>query len=669
MDWLNAAPGLVAALLLLFVPGAALGWVFGLRGFAIPALAPALSVSVIAVASTLAPLVHLGWGPVPVVITAAVAAAVLAVVRIVLRRSERPTPAVREPLERSRGERLLMAGVFALAVAVPAVLLARSLMYAFASPDSISQTFDNIFHLNALQYIKETGSASSLTIGKMSGTPYYPAAWHALVSLVGQVSGVSIPVSVNTTNLLIGALVWPFSVTYLVWRLFGRNPLAIVAGGALSAAFAAFPLLMIDFGVLYPNFLGLALLPACLGQLYFAMGFGAERTTNTPHAWVTLGAAVMGMTVAHPSALMALIVAAILPMFQAYARWVGPRLGGAGWRERPVVLPTVGVLFALAFIAALWRVLRPDPAAAFWPPTQTIAQAVGESLLASPVRFEPTWIVGAFIVMGIYRCIRRPGRRTALGLFIVFGALYVVVSGLPAGPIRSFLVGVWYNDSYRLAAMLPVAAIPVAVEGLLQAAEWLRGGYAAVRRGAKQLPDLMGAAGVARPWLGALGLAVVVVVLVGTTRGGQVQAESVAARGLYQVRPDSPLVSSDEMALLKRLDSHVPADAVIAGSPWTGASLAYALADRKTLQLHILSATSPAIDAVDQGLKDALTNPAACNAIKELHVQYVLDFGTQEVHGEHHPYQGVEDLQGSSAVTLVDQQGAARLYKVTACQS
>lgn len=667
MDWLTIVPALTAAVLLLLVPGVMLAVPLGLRGFAIPAVAPALSMSVIAVASTIAPMAHATWSVWPVLATTLAAGLVLLVLRILLRRFDR-TEGREAPTAPDRRRDWTRVAVYILSVLIPAVLLGKILISVFVGPDNFSQTFDNVFHLNALQYIRETGSASSLSIGRMADSPYYPSGWHAFASLVGQISSASIPMEANAANLAIGALVWPLSMVYLVWRLFGRSPLALIGAGALSASFAAFPLLMVDFGVLYPNFLGLALLPACVGQLFHALGLGHRRPANAWLAWILLGAMSMGMTIAHPSALMALIAVSILPAFQVYARRVAPSMRRGEWLAVPVVVPSVALVAVLAAAAVVWKVVRPDPAAAFWPPTQTFAQAAGEALTVSPVRLDPSWLIAGLVLIGIYRSIRQPGRRAVLGFFVVVAALYVVVSGFAPGSLRNFLVGVWYNDSYRLAAMLPMAAIPLAVEGLLQIAAWLRYASGALSRSFRPGWASDRRLARARAVSGFSGVVVVVLALVGLSHGGQVHAEELAAKSMYEVRPNSPLVTSDELALLDRLDSHVPPGSVIAGSPYTGTALAYALADRKTLQLHILSAITPEIQAVDTGLRDAPANGAACAAIKDLHVQYVLDFGTQEIHYENHPYHGVEDLQGSPAVQLIDQQGSARLYKVVACQ-
>ena len=75
-----------------------------------------------------------------------------------------------------------------------------------------SQTFDSVFHLNALRYVLETGNASSMTITGMTNgdnPPYfYPAAWHGLASLLIQITGLQLPAAVNVLNLCVAMTVW-----------------------------------------------------------------------------------------------------------------------------------------------------------------------------------------------------------------------------------------------------------------------------------------------------------------------------------------------------------------------------------------------------------------------------------------------------------------------------
>lgn len=114
----------------------------------------------------------------------------------------------------------------------------------------------------------------------------------------------------------------------------------------------------------------------------------------------------------------------------------------------------------------------------------------------------------------------------------------------------------------------------------------------------------------------------------------------------------------------------MPDDAVIAVNPWNGGSLAYAFADRKVLEYHQTQRKNADLRAIAQGLADAATKPGVCDAVRRLHVEYALDLGEQYLlnHPSSRAYPGLMDLEKSSSVQLVDQEGGARLYKVTACK-
>src|SRR5699024_2940129 len=109
-------------------------------------------------------------------------------------------------------------------------------------------------------------------------------------------------------------LVWPISVIFLTTRATGTHPIPMLFAGALSAVFGAFPYLMVTFGVLYPFFLSLALLPTALALL--AMATGVAHQHNTPR-WILVSVLLLvsvGLGLAHPSTFLALLLFAI-PIF------------------------------------------------------------------------------------------------------------------------------------------------------------------------------------------------------------------------------------------------------------------------------------------------------------------------------------------------------------------
>lgn len=639
MTWWDLAVSTALAIVLVFVPGAAITFSIGLRGLAAVALAAPAGMTAIGVASFLAPLVGLPWGVLPVIGVAVVIAAIALVARLIwwrggIGRAARPRT----------GEILAVLGAIVVVAAQVAIVVGR--------PDAISQTFDNIFHLNAVRYILETGNASPLWIQTMTSgghdiSSFYPSGWHALGALVAQLSGASIPVVSNAVTILFAAMVWPLGIVLLARTLLGSRTTVIVAAAAAAAGFASFPLLMIEYGVLFPFMAAVAMAPAALAALVSGV-FGSDRPVPERVGWilVCLGA-LPGIAVVHPGALVALLAFGSAALLVAFILAV---------RARRALLRRVwvwaGVAGYLVVVGGLWYALRPPAEARTWPVTETAGQAIGEVLTVS-VWFAPVNIgMMVLVAIGGWTLWKR---RDALSvvLLLIFGvaaALYIAVSGLPYWTPRDILVGAWYNNAPRLAALLPIAWVPMAAAGAAQVFDWVGG--------AKRLrPAVAGPAAVV----------VLLVLLVILPQAGSMRTAVASARNAFAVTASSPLLTQDELTLLGRLDAEVPANAVIAGSPWTGTALAYALADRKVLMFHTLTSVSKDTELINDELDEAEPGDAVCDAVKREDVQYVLDFGTQEINGGTHRFTGFDHLGSSSAVELVDSEGSARLYRVVAC--
>ena len=140
MTWLAVALAIAALALVIIVPGFLIAWLLGFRGLWLPGLSIAAGVAVVSVAATIAPMVGLRWGILPVIIVTVVLAAISIGLRALFwRGSAAPN-----------GPRLSRGAILAVILAV-LVLLAQMILI-IRVPDAISQTFDNIFHLNAIRY-------------------------------------------------------------------------------------------------------------------------------------------------------------------------------------------------------------------------------------------------------------------------------------------------------------------------------------------------------------------------------------------------------------------------------------------------------------------------------------------------------------------------------------
>ena len=127
-------------------------------------------------------------------------------------------------------------------------------------------------------------------------------------------------------------------------------------------------------------------------------------------------------------------------------------------------MPVAG--YAVAF-DLLWTNLRPPPEASFWGPYQSIPKAIGEAVTISPDGLALAWLVAPLVFLGLWACFQDRWQRVWIAaVFALFTYLFVVVSGFTKSETRDFLTGVWYNDSYRIAALLPLVAVLLVAVGI-----------------------------------------------------------------------------------------------------------------------------------------------------------------------------------------------------------
>ncbi|WP_306418896.1 DUF6541 family protein [Arthrobacter sp. GMC3] len=657
MTWLEAVPLVLLAGAVFVVPGLIFSLAVRVRGLSALMLAPVFTVAMASVLSLVLPLVGVRWAPSSYAIGVLVISAAAFGIRTAL--SRKWADPVWKPERRS----VLIASVVGLLGA--GALIALQMGTAFIKPENISQTFDNVFHLNAVRWAIESGNASPLNLGAFTGISAYPSAWHAMTSLVAMATGASIPVAVNVTSIAIGSIVWPLGALYLVRQIIGQRLFSNIVALIFIPAFTGFPLMMVDWGVLYPNLLSIALLPAAMGLTVSAMGLGNGYRPSSPFAWLLVLVAIPAVAVAHPSTLMALL-AFVLPaiLLWAYGLVLNLLPLTTPGRRRQLWIIIGATIVSALLLAVVWRKFRPPPGAAGWGAVESPSQAIGELLFGGAMGRPAAAIIAICMLVGLARIVVTRKQLWLLGTFLVAGVLFFYAAGLNFSP-RWFLTGVWYYDSYRLAALLPVAMIGPAAIGATYlwdtACRWI----VDFRMGkSEKLSEQV----TAKTFGTIASYTAGILLLVVATQYGVMNWAVIKTHHSYVSNATSALLTPDETALLERIDEHVEPGAVIAGVPSTGAALAYAFSGREVMQPHILTTHGEDVDVVNAGLKSAKEYPWVCDAVKKLNVKYVLDFGTRTVTGTMAGMGGLMDLSTSSSLELIDQQGpAAKLYKVTAC--
>ncbi len=109
----------------------------------------------------------------------------------------------------------------------------------------------------------------------------------------------------------------------------------------------------------------------------------------------------------------------------------------------------------------------------FFPLIQSPRQAVVGAISNGTDHMAPEWLLALFMVIGAIACFVWRQRRWLVFAELVIVALYVGSAAI-GSPITRLFTGPWYNDSHRLAAILPIVAIPLATSGVLAVAEVVR---------------------------------------------------------------------------------------------------------------------------------------------------------------------------------------------------
>jgi len=561
---------------------------------------------------------------------------------------------------------------YSLAVLIGAVvaLLVGAVTFTMGvrHPDAINQTWDSVFHYNAVRYIEQTGKASPLTIGTLGQpggkTAFYPDAWHAMAALLAELTGASVPVAATVTCLVIAVLVWPLCCLLLARNLFGasggRAAAAVVITGLVTSLVGAFPWMLTGgYGILWPNALGLALAPAgvALGMSVLRVSdgdsFGAGRR------WFFGAIGAWAIVIAHPNSAFSVALICVFPLLAVIGRYVASQ-----YRRRPLgtalgLLAALGAAAVGGVVASRLALIRGVESVA-WPTTETPAHAVVSALSNATNGQSPELLLATFSIIGVVACFAWRQRRWLVCAELVIVVLYVGSAAIGSPTARLF-TGLWYDDSYRIAAILPVVVSPLATMGVLAAGEWVQ-----------RVP--LQAAVAARP-----ALAVAIPVAVGVLVAGATAAQSVPRNvhtvgSQFNTGGDEMLVSGSKLQFLRSVARLVPASALVADNPFDGTAYLFALSGTRVMFPQMSQSPDADVTYLAHNLVRLGQDPRSCSLVRRYAVQYLVvapdDYLKKWQVVKLSYYEGVAYPAPDSGFRLIASadRGRLRLYKITICQ-
>lgn len=666
MSWLATIPLLLFAVVLAFGPGYAMGWALRVPARLRVFYAPLLTFALVAVSAIVLGKTGIAWSLISFVLVAAVmVAAAAGLMWLVGRR----WPALASASWPGNDVPVAWPVVGVVLGGFLVLHMTEDMVYG---PEAFSQSLDNSFHMNAIRWIQEHGDASSLTMGAVSAADqeptFYPAGWHDFVSLIYSTTGTSIATATIVTVLLTASFVWPCSLVAFSLSIPKLRRLQALAIPAIIGGFAAFPGLLLRWGVLFPNLLGYALLPTFVALMVQLVQALLRREFSV---LLSLGlsalVSIAGLALVHPNAVVSAVVFA-LPMLLAGVVQVVRSHELTSRQKQMGSLLLVGI--SIGCVGA-WVVLRPDNAASSsWFPILSEGDALYQFLFLGLENgnqlgdtFNPSHVVGFLALWGVGYLLYKRRNLWLIASWVLIGYLWIVSASVPRGEFRLLMVAPWYTDHFRLAALVVFPSVVLAGIGLGGAVEGIFVRimhYIPREKHAKVAPALMGAA-----------MVLVLAVAGLSSRVPSVQETTLAVSQEYRVTPTSVVLNQDEMNVINEIPKIVPKGDVIVNNPWDGSAYIYALADRHLTGYHFEFETSPKYSAIMHNLKDARTNPEVCREVNKykahwyVHLENQLNFGPDAQKN----YDGLVAAIDTDVLTPVYSSGPMTLYRISACDN
>ncbi|WP_424183759.1 DUF6541 family protein [Actinokineospora sp. G85] len=573
---LAAIPGVLLALVVVLLPGAALLLALGVRKpLWFIAIGPAASIGVAALTAIACALIGVRFGP----LSLGVVVVLLLGLGVFWWLRDRPArPFWRVP--RSQAVGIAVGGLLAVA-AVGLVL--HTWLLGLGALTTLPQEHDTIQHSELIAYIQRSGRGAPwelLPVDVLTGEPtsYYPSGLHLLGAVVGSIAGNPI-VGLNAVSVAVlgvGLVMSLGALAHVAARQVGLGRGAAVAAGGVAAVVAAGvnPLVipLMEQGGILANAAAIALTPGVVAALLTLRGRDWK-------AAAAAGVASGGLVAAHPTG--AIGVAVILVSW-----WIGTAFTRGGLRALGRRVPALLATGVVAAVVAVWYLLAAASGGELtgtvtgWPPdfpklawSEAFGRTFGLPYLTFRVEYEGlAQFAALFLAMAGVLAVF--WARRGFGPVAAYAVWSLIVLGAwtsPATGFESTITGFFYNAMLRLRAnqslMVPVLAALGVVLLARGVAAWL-----ARRRPLRDKPRAQ------RPLLlNAVTAGVVALImlgyLVGPAQGyGRANADSLTIR---YAQPNLFRITEEDQAAFEFLDGKVGPGERVMNSANDGSSFMY----------------------------------------------------------------------------------------------
>ncbi|MFT4185864.1 MAG: hypothetical protein QM613_01350 [Micrococcaceae bacterium] len=691
--WQEAIPIVLVTIMILYIPGLVFSAVLGFRKLTLVTIAPVVTFAEVGFTTVLFGILKIPY----YLITFIIASVFYTFLIYILKRFLFKIPKIREKLDfdkpkpkpkhirpaikKRKFNYKAIFNIVNLSLLIAITLSFITSLRIIGHPENIIQTVDVRYHLSAIRWIYDSHNASpfhlSDFIPSLQNT-YYPSAWHGTVYLASSVFGSDFKFLILGLNSLISViyiLAWPISMLFFARQVFGNSSLKVSLTVIFSCALPAFPYLGLVYGGFYPNSSSAAFIPIALG---FALGVfkeNAHRVISGPQALLGLLLTLAGIGFLHPTSFMASLLFVITIGLQHFIRSVinyidrarrGPMKGVYLNRKR-INYFIMFLIFILVYIV-MWDKLSMQYRSIG---EGTVGQSIIEYLQGNVTKGIYPTSISIFVFIGILLLLGYEKNKQyywVLTSYVITGFLYVISNGSQNETIRFIFTGLWYGRAQRIIIYYPIFASVIATIGVTSILNLIWKIIIWIGLLRKKILAAL-----------ALVVKVLLIVLLGWTYGrqGGVLDKYVAKTSLsaYSMNPkDNPAyITWDGLNLMKQMASIVPAGTLVANDN-NAAALSYAVANVDLIQYGQEKEKPTQEEAlILNNLNNMMTDAQTCQAVKDTGVKYAINLNGRPLAGtafnkyRYAPMPGLENLDNSDAVTLVAQQGPAKLYSINDC--
>ncbi|WP_321972036.1 DUF6541 family protein [Paratractidigestivibacter sp.] len=365
--------------------------------------------------------------------------------------------------------------------------------------DSFVQYSDNLHHLSNIKSFMTSGVFNAFKtasypqtllqnqVPEASGVAaFYPSAFTIFAALGASLSDASAVLAENAMLYWCLAFCYPLGMFSLLESIFPRDNNYVLVALALLIV-PSFPLYLIIGTPLYPNLLGMLLMPAAASLFILLIGENACPRERVSYG-VLFALSCVSLFFSHPNSFFAMAVL-LLPYccHRIFELSFKNKKRPFAWR--------IGCSAAfVVFAACIWlgcyhSSFFEGVVSYYWQPLLSFGEAIKSVLDFSLRRGIACPIYSALVVIGIVSALRSRQTRWLVVSFFLMAAIYVVNISMD-GEFKQLFSGFWYNDPWRTSAALGLFSIPLGYLGLVSIRDATAALFKRVSSPAKQLPPI-----------------------------------------------------------------------------------------------------------------------------------------------------------------------------------